>query len=233
MTRFCPKCGKEEGPFIKGFCKECYLSKQELIDVGKKMEIEKCKRCGRIRVSGKWMKQTAGALEEYVLPKIKINEMENAKIDLTLEQEGKDGILAIIGVKGDVGGEPLTLRKELLLKQPAVLCESCNRLVASYFEAILQVRLRERQDREKINKALDNIRKLLEIEKKSDSLAEIVNLASVNNGFDAYIGSKRAAKRAALALARKYKSRVVSSYEDKGRDRKGKPRKRFTFSVKI
>jgi len=46
MKEFCPRCGRETGPFIRGFCSECLQEKVNLADAPETIEMEYCKRYG-------------------------------------------------------------------------------------------------------------------------------------------------------------------------------------------
>ena len=233
MQNFCPKCGAAEGEFVKGFCKKCYLQDHKLIEIDKELGIERCKRCNKIKLRGLWVTQSEGSLRELIESKIKVRELINPKIDLELEPKEDGTTKATVNVIGELNNKPLKLSEEVLLKPKVVMCNNCSKIAGNYYESVLQLRFKEKPTEKEINKKQDEVGRLLSYEKGSDSLAEIVNLVKEKNGFDAYIGSKRSGRIVAERLARKYGSTITRSYKMKGVDKKGKPRKRFTYCVKV
>lgn len=233
MHSFCPKCGGTEGEFIKGFCKKCFLRDRKLIAIDKELEIEHCKRCNKIKLRGQWINQSEGSLGELIESKIKIKELINPKIDLELKPKEGGTTTALLTVIGEIDNKPLKVSEVILLKPKEVLCNNCTKITSNYYEAVLQVRFKEKPTQKQIRKKLNEVRRLLSYEKNTTILAEIVNLVEVRNGFDSYIASKRAGRIVAERLARKYGSTIVRSYKVKGVDKSGKPRKRFTYCVKI
>ncbi len=233
MQSFCPKCGTTEGSFIKGFCKKCFLEDHKLIEIDKELWIVHCKRCNKIKVRWQWVNQSEGSLRELAESKIKIRELLNSKIDLELTPKEDGTTIALITVIGEIDNKPLKVSEEVLLKPKEVLCDNCAKIAGNYYESILQIRFREKPTQKQVGKKIDEVRKLISYEKTSNPLAEIVNLVKEKNGFDVYIGSKHAGRIVAERLARKYNSKIIRSYKAKGVDKKGKPRNRFTYCVKV
>jgi len=55
MKEFCPKCGKDKGLFIQGFCSECSMQDHELVLLPEVIELEYCPRCNHIKAGHKWI----------------------------------------------------------------------------------------------------------------------------------------------------------------------------------
>jgi NMD protein affecting ribosome stability and mRNA decay len=81
---FCPRCGKEKGTFIKGFCLDCYLKGHELAQLPSLMQIEHCKKCGKIRFKGKWLSQSEELLKDFVRFNIKPKELKDFEVQASL-----------------------------------------------------------------------------------------------------------------------------------------------------
>ncbi|MBR9706830.1 MAG: hypothetical protein GOV15_00140, partial [Candidatus Diapherotrites archaeon] len=76
MKRFCPKCGKTEGEpgtekFIEGFCKKCYLQDHTPLTLPKKIVLNKCKVCGKIRIGRDWQAEEHDNVLNQIQQKIK------------------------------------------------------------------------------------------------------------------------------------------------------------------
>ncbi len=229
---FCPSCGSTEGPFFKGLCKKCFLAQQHLIQVPAEIKIEHCKQCNRIKLEGKWVEQSEQALKEFLMKKIKLKELQEAK--LSIELEFLDGnTLAIVGASGLLEGNRIGLEAKTLFVPVAIQCNDCTLLSSNYFEATLQIRfLRKAEEKEK-QAVLHKINELLRSMKGEDMLASIVAVLDKKNGFDVLLASNNAAKRVVKALSAKTKERVKRSSSVIGRDRKGKEKKRFTYCIRF
>lgn len=234
IKRFCPRCGKETSALIKGFCRDCFLLGHEILIVEPELKFPKCKSCGKIRIKGAWFAESPKNLEEFLRSKMKLKEITNEKINLGLAQNNDGSISAQIGVSGTINEDKIEFGKEILLKPAIVLCDPCMRLVSDYHEAILQVRFAEKPDAKAIDRKIDEINKMLEYEKRADSLSQAIKTTEATNGFDVFIGSAKAARRIAEALAKKAHTRVVSSSKLMGMDSKtGKANKRFTYCARV
>jgi len=230
---FCPRCGKEKGPFVKGLCKDCWLERNDSIQVPDFLEIEFCKKCGKVRLSGKWVEQSERVLSEFVKKKIKLKDFDGEEVSVSIEPVGEKESIAFVEIKGRVGDTDLELEKEVLLKPKTVLCDPCMRLTSNYHEAILQVRYAGKTSLLNKDTIFKEIESLLERERAKDPLAGVAGIKDARNGFDVLIGSSKAGKKVAQSLAAAHNSKVVSSFKTIGVDKAGKEKKRFTYCVRV
>lgn len=232
--RFCPRCGKETSELIKGFCRDCFLLGHEILIVEPELKFPRCKSCGKIRIKGAWFAESQKNLEDFLLSKMKLKEITNEKINLGMAPNADGSLSVQIRVSGTINEDKIEFEKEILLKPAIVLCDPCMRLVSDYHEAILQVRFAEKPSNERVESEIARINKMLEYEKRADSLSQAIKTTEATNGFDVYIGSAKAARRIAEALAKKAHTRVVSSSKLMGIDSKtGKANKRFTYCARV
>ncbi|MBS3057097.1 MAG: 60S ribosomal export protein NMD3 [Candidatus Diapherotrites archaeon] len=234
IKRFCPRCGKETNALIKGFCRECFLKGHEILIVDEELKFPRCKSCGKIRIRGAWFSDSPKNLEDFIRSKMKLKEITNEKINIGMAPNNDGSVSVQIGVSGTINEDKIEFEKEILLKPAIVLCDPCMRLVSDYHEAILQVRFGKKPSDEQVESEMARINKMLEYEKKADSLSQAIKTAEATNGFDVYIGSAKAARRIAEALAKRAHTRVVSSSKLMGVDSNtGKANKRFTYCARV
>ncbi|MBN1941353.1 MAG: hypothetical protein JW772_04185 [Candidatus Diapherotrites archaeon] len=224
-TRFCPNCGTTKGPFFRGFCKKCFLKKNNLISVPEKILLERCKACGKIRVFGKWVSENPENIEKILLKQVKVL-LEKPEIKFEISDSGK----VIVSAKGFFENELAEVEAETSLDFAETRCDACMKLISYYHEAIIQIR---GDNKKKLENALDEAREIIANESKRDSLSAIIDFKKSKNGFDLYIGSKRSAVRAARAIASKHNTSPIVSSKLVGVDKKGKQKKRLTYCVRI
>lgn len=231
---FCPRCGSETKKLFNGFCLECLLADKKVFSLPEKIEVEVCSRCNRMRVRGKWVAYSDGALLSLVKSESTFKGLELPKLVLRgVELNDKLGVI-MLGVEGKVGGEELSLERIVTLKILRVTCPSCSRVSGGYFEAILQGRFEPKTPKKKIDEKLSEIRAFLKKNEEDDALSRIVKIQFVNNGFDLSIGSKRAAKKAASFFEKQVRERVIVTSDIYTYDRnKGRPVKRYTFCLRF
>ncbi len=229
--RFCPNCGATNKPFVRGFCADCFIQLNKLVEFPMLLELVQCRKCGKILLNGKWHPFSMETVLHWVKGKIKVKELENVRFFLEPAEEEKS-----IWIKGKVLGEiaEKLVEKPVIIeiKMRSMLCQDCSKLSANYYEAIIQLRLNSlpKKDWKKI---LGETNRLVEQQYKADSLARVTNVLQLKNGFDVYVGSKRAGKTVSDQLARKFNGKITRSFSLAGVDKSGNTKKRFTFLVRI
>ena len=109
MKEFCPRCGKETGPFVRGFCFECMREKVKLVEIPENIEIEHCKHCKRIRIEGKWKPLSNWLLIDAVKAKVKGKELviKDTEIELFPLEDGNT--IASVKIIGSIDSKALAL----------------------------------------------------------------------------------------------------------------------------
>ncbi len=230
--KFCPKCGKKEGVFIKGFCKECFLQDNQLILFPEKIQFQYCNRCNKVRVQRHWVEFDSINLVDFLKSRIKPKDFEIQDIEVELEEVNEKESNALIEVKGLAEGIPLILKNRIKLEKVPGICDSCMKISSDYFEATIQARFKEKNPAQE-EKVFFEFQKLIEEMSKKDPLSRIANKGKTNNGFDLILSSNRAARLSAERIARKYNSKVVRSFSVVGVDKTGKEKRRYTYCVRV
>jgi len=234
MKRFCPKCGTDKGPFVKGFCKACFLEKVPIAELPEKISVDFCKRCNKARHKGRWQVQNEELMRGIVLSKLRAPDLKGAETEISLLPNEDGTTLAIARIKGTFGGEPIELERETLLKPASGICDACMKVSSSYHESILQLRLEENPSKKEVDALVAETGKALAEQRgKGDDLARIVATAVVPKGVDISIGSKRAGKVTAQYFAKKDSSEIKRSHKLIGVDRSGKEKRRYSFCVRV
>ncbi|MFH1588564.1 MAG: 60S ribosomal export protein NMD3 [Candidatus Diapherotrites archaeon] len=233
MREFCPKCGTEKPPFFKGFCENCFVAEHELVELPEEIPLDYCPRCEKFKFKNKWIEFDEDKLRELVLTKLKpkdaeINWTRVRFLELT---EGKK--IAVLEINASLDGQKTEFDKKTVIKLHSNICDACMKSSSNYFEATIQVRFESEPSSSKINELMGLVHEFLEPLQKQDSLAQITDLTEQKKGFDLKLGSKKAAKDLADFLARKFNSNVIFSHSLIGMKPNGKPKKRFTFCVRI
>ena len=230
---FCPKCGATEGEFIAGFCRKCFLEDNKILELPKRIDIPLCKKCGKIRMKGKWLGQSDSSMKAVVESQLKLKGLLNPVVSVNLDPHDDGTTFANVSINGKIGNDNVSFSAETLLVPKEITCGDCTLLGANYYEAVLQIRFARKMKQQEFEGALREIDSLAVRLQKNDSLAKITSVERILNGFNVNIGSKRAAKKIVEHFERKHKAKTKSSFTLAGVDASGKEKKRFTFLVRI
>ncbi|HLC36965.1 MAG TPA: 60S ribosomal export protein NMD3 [archaeon] len=234
FKKFCPRCGKENLPFVGKICIDCFNETVDLIKVPERIEIPVSVKSGRIRVRGKWVEQSEKDLIEFVESKIKVKEIHNPKIQVKLFPQKDETSIVKIKVFGEIDGVIIEQRKESKLFPLKTQTDAEMRLGSDYFEGIIQVRGTKESTEKEFNSVKKKLRELVFQHKEKDEMSQIIKEIEFKNGFDLHIGSRKGAKFAAKKLAEEIGTKVVDSAKLIGRDKmSGKDIYRVTFLVRI
>lgn len=224
MNRFCPKCGKnDDGKFIKGFCRECFLADHPLASMPEQIEVKQCKRCGKISFKGKWVE--TDFLEKIAEQALKVShEIDDLRVSVKVEGEK-----VRVELLGRLGDSIIRIPLESSIKFIPDNCIECLRLSSNYHEAIIQLRY-DNPSRKQTQFYVSEAKSFLRTQKMP--LAVLVDFIELKTGLDLLVGSVRAGKNLADYFARH--SPVKVSKKLIGKDKsKGKDRYRFTYLVRI
>ncbi len=228
---FCPICGKTNVQFVKGLCKDCFLKKNNPVGIPKEFSFEQCRSCSKIRISGKMLPFDEKLLAQALERKIKTTGLTDASKTVVVNEED-EGFVAEVVVKGMVDKIPMLFEQSVPLKQVVIQCDPCMRLASQYHEAILQLRSKE-NDPAVTKKLLPKLIKLVEQQRKGNSLAVVTDVSKNRTGFDLKVGSKKAAQIAARQMQKDFGAETKSSSKLLGNDSSGVEKHRFTFLVKV
>ncbi len=229
--RFCPKCGKKEGIFIKGFCENCFLQDNKLLILPDKLQFEFCRKCNKIKVQRHWVEFDSMELLDFVKSKVKSKDFEVQDIEIELEEIDEKNFNALLEVKGLIENNLLSLRGVIKLQFASGTCDSCMKISSDFFEATIQARFEEKN--EKQEKVMNEFKLLISEMNKKDPLSRVVKTIKNRKGFDLVLSSNRSAKISSEKLAKKYNSKVIRSFSVVGVDKSGKEKRRYTYCVRF
>ncbi len=232
----CPNCGASDKPYIGLFCRDCYMKDHpSLVKIPSKLELEKCKRCGKLRINGVWREWDDLVVSKWVHDKVNAKSMNDVTTQVYLTPHPKEE--KEFRVKIVVSGEVEHSRVEFVLHSTLFIrsniCNDDMLITSDYYEGIVQVRMSEKTP-EKIRKVQDEIVATLNPLQKLDSKAVVVNWVGQEFGIDAWIVSKKAAKAVAVAVSRLHQGTMSVSGKLIGLDvHTSKTKNRLTFLVRI
>ncbi len=232
MFRFCPECGTKKGPFIKGFCTDCYLKKHQLIVFPEKIKLEYCNRCGKVKIQRQWTDIFSLELTDLIKSKIKSKDFIISDVNIEFEEVNEKESNALLKVKGLMENVPLILSGRIVLEKASGICDACMKISSDYFEAIIQARFKKKSNELK-EKVLEEFNSIIFELSKSDPLSRIVKTEKKIGGFDLVLSSNRAAKLASDKMARKHSSNITKSFSVVGTNKTGREKRRYTYCVRF
>ncbi|MBU0586647.1 hypothetical protein KJ780_03975 [Candidatus Micrarchaeota archaeon] len=204
----CPRCGASEDSkkFLGPFCIDCT---QFSIKIPDRIDLERCKRCGKMRIRGKWINISDAKLNEHICGKFK-GEFDGVEFIL-------DGNIAVFTVKK--AGDEIKIEKKINFEINEVICPECNKQSGGYFEAIVQLRGKPERIKRYL-KIFEN-----EIEKQETFISKLVEL---KEGIDIYVGSTKAVIVIVKRLGLKYGISTTLAGQ-----KQGKRLYRTTFAIRL
>jgi len=230
---FCPKCGSEKGPFLQGFCQQCYLEDHELLIVPESIEVDQCSKCDMIRVAGKFVEQSDEQFADFFHKKVKIKELVEPFMHVELIKKSHGETDVVITVTGLLDGKKVEVKAYSILRLRRICCPSCGKLSSGYFETKFQLRHSGERDIDKETIAYNEIKKALKELEKTDPLARITKEEFRPTGMDIYVASGKAARVALSRARKKIHMDVTPSKKLTGYNPSGKNRFQFTYSVRL
>ena len=232
--RFCPKCGKSDKAFYGNFCIDCYLKDHPDVLHLENISFNQCPRCLRVFSRGEWESGKPEHMEELISSRVKTALIDPSIHVVLLEGNAKREIYEVT-VEGQLGGEQVSLANEVQVKYVKDMCNVCSRKSGNYYEAIIQLRPKEKVvDLDRLKTALIFLRNEARALTKKDRHAEIFRYELVKNGIDIYFGSSRVAKISLQHLQSTYDPVIKESYTLRGVDKEtGKKRYSVTYSVRV
>ena len=220
--KFCPKCGKATEKFYDNLCSECFLEKISFKDlIPDKISIKVCKYCGRVLWRNKYFNRVNDAVEEILSRLFKKDEIKEVFYEIL---DGK------VSVKIWIRIDDLEKQEEKVSKLAikSITCKFCFMKSTGYYQAILQVRA----SKDISSKILKEVEKQINILNKTDELAFISKVEELKNGFNIFIGSKKAALALVKILRKKFDGKIKISRK-LGSIKKGKKLYRYTILLSM
>ena len=206
----CIKCGAEGKKMIGPFCVDCYPYNITI----KNIQIPKCTRCGRVRISGGWveLRWNSPNVQKFMVRHVK------GTFD-SVEYDWKQK--AFVFKISDYGASVEVVRKvDVSFKN--TICTNCMRKAGGYYEAVIQIRMRSR----KMEKAERILLKCIE---KNGSYVSKIDMGK--QGVDMRIGNSKIAMQCIEKLGDEIKITTKKSRTLIGVS-EGKRLYRITYAVK-
>ncbi len=176
MPRHCATCDRSDKDFkfYGGFCEVC-ASKRLHDKLPKLVEVERCKRCGRVWVSGRFVPAGPQAIADAIAQKLK------GYVIQLIDYDEHNALLDVTDPEHEPG---LSAEKEVELKMKTRTCDDCYKLASGYWEA--QIQLRGQSDR--VERMAQRMSRYI-----SKSSAFISKTEDVDTGKNLFVSSKTVA----------------------------------------
>lgn len=185
----CVICGKPSE--IEGMCPVCWLKKKELFQI-KEFEIRVCE-CESVLTGGIWKSFDGieSAIEAAVKKSLK-SKNTIKKVEMSTRIVGNK-VHVSITCTGTIKPcrEEKTETKDILVTLRNAKCEECKKRLASYYEAVIQLRVRGEEGEELLSK----------ISKEAGEAA--ININTVQGGWDIIMFKDNVAKHISSRLRKK------------------------------
>ena len=200
LRRFCAKCGKPitdanriPNEFI---CRECSTSFIETENTSLKITLRRCKECGAFSLlnQGKefpWifkpkeqsdMDFLSDLLYKHIF--LRLEKKEDAEYSLFFEENVKFLSNQSITVIVESVRKLATLRSPFLIREKDIMCVHCAKKVGGRFDAVVQIRIQHDDDKERLEKIMEEVGKI-DFEEKHRNLKNFISVTdTVTNGFD-------------------------------------------------
>ncbi len=174
MIKYCPICNRSSDKFrfVGEFCEVCVADKMKK-NIPDRIEIERCKSCGRIRAKEGYIQLDNGTLREAVKRSL------GTKCEVKIVKQKEKSAVVNFHCEADYGYADFD--KEIMLNFRKIMCIDCYRKTSGYYEALVQLR----GVQQKADKAMSKITRYVE-----KNGAFISRIDETEHGIDIYISDK-------------------------------------------
>lgn len=212
MPKRCPLCGNSsvDTRFYGEFCAPC-TEKKMLEKLPDEIDLTICHRCGLIKSKGAFRKQSTETIEDAISQVLRGYEVKLVGI-------GEDEME--LDISEDRNEFTVTVRKKVQVNWKKSLCERCNRIAGSYYEAVIQIR---GSDMDKIERFIKRVTRYFE--RRGEFVTKV---KEADNGLDLYLSNKKLA----AAYLSSHDIKNVASYTLYGL-KHGRKVYRHTYAVRV
>ncbi len=200
----CPGCGRteEEVSFIGFVCVDCYRKKEGIEE--EEIRVKVCPTCGRMKIK-QWREFSLSTVARHL----------KKRYGRTFTPVGEeDNSILFASPEGE------EIRVDIVYEQ----CPACARMAGGYYESVIQVRGRKREEAE------ERVMQLLLSEK--DPFSFVSKTERRKEGVDIYVGSRKVARKVARVMRKRYGAVVKYSFTQVG-TRDGRPLFRETVLIRL
>jgi nonsense-mediated mRNA decay protein 3 len=187
---FCVVCGAE-GETYDGLCKECFISRGHFVEVPENVDVTLCAHCGAMMIGSHW-EHITDTTERAVQGAIRVS--KGVELDTTLQVEDEDerNFRVTVGLHILLPDKDFEFfdTKQTRLRIKNGCCIECSRESGSYYEAVLQLRAKDRKlTQEEIDEVVAKAKKLA-----AASHSFVSKIETVKGGVDLYMGKNKDGK---------------------------------------
>ncbi|MFX1238543.1 MAG: NMD3-related protein [Promethearchaeota archaeon] len=250
VHRFCAICGKSLGDSSPhfGMCLECFIEETNLFEIPKKFSFRTCLDCGKYSVKEEWFDPTEKdihvivqeAVHRFLLRNIAKNtplQFSTTFNEESFEFSSKDLLKALVLiVQGRLkGNEKIESQQQLIVNINYEFCKNCTNLRGgTYFLSIIQLRVRNEKQFDKLKEIIDFIYQQVEKLFRKDNKQYITKSVDEKNGVDLYLSTNELMNQIIKILRNNYHFILKRTKKLVGRDsQKGKNIYRQKALIKI
>ncbi|MBW9140858.1 MAG: 60S ribosomal export protein NMD3 [Candidatus Aramenus sp.] len=232
--KFCVRCGKENVELIDRLCIDCYLETKSLFAFPKEIKGKVCRVCGAEFIEGKWERiheDVENAVKDLTLrelsKRVEVDKnVSNYSIDVGevwRDSNGRDHVEIV--ARGSLRERRIEVKGDSFMGIEYVLCDTCKKRKAKYYEAIIQLRGKKSGlEREK--------RRLFESFFTEEVIANLADVVEGKEGVDYYFIKKSVARKLVSYVASSVDVTVNESFQDES-IKKGKRTAKLVISLRV
>lgn len=224
----CLKCGSEP-PLISQICHKCVRETVVISRLPDVLRMVDCKLCYSLKIPGTWLEfdDLESAVSHFFESSIIWKEnLSQQKSTLLLEQLDPAKFRVKAKTNANYGGLSLESNLEGVVEIKYQVCQTCSRRAGGYYEAILQIRTKQKSV---LNAAVEKVFK--DIDSSPSEFFSTEN-GPAKGGFDFQLSSTERARSLARELMIQFGGHVNETNTLVGR-KDGRDLLRHTFGVRL
>lgn len=226
--KFCPQCGKKTEELFNSLCKTCFLEGIKLLEVGN-LEITVCKGCHNY-FKGEKKTSIEKIIKNFIRKEITKNygyTVENIEIEEIKLKDNSNSAMVLLKVSVMAKGVKIEEEeeKEVIFKKE--ICERCSKKAAGYYEAIVQLRAKNRIPTEKEQEIAFELAYFLLDEE--DFISKVEKL---KKGLNLYVSSIESGRKISKEIIKRLGGVLKESKKLVGK-KEGRNVYRVSFSVRL
>ena len=209
----CPRCGVETRVLVEGLCPRCYAEERLSLSIPESLEAPICRKCGSIRLGGKWRDPVQGFEEavtsviEYWMSRYKPSHpVDQAVLESVVFESKPDWTTRVsLTFRGIVSGVQVSWGRTIRVKLTPSTCPRCVTFASGEYDTLLQLR--------GADPAL--LERLVYEALASPRLArDVIEVIRSREGVDVYLSHRGAASKLVKALSRRLELEVSGPYRE-------------------